>query len=84
MADQTPPPAPSEEASPSRDGVPVVDLSRVLHDLYQQAEQERTAAYALERLALARRRHADYLESLAQTLDGSVAAGVSPPALGEG
>ena len=68
---QTPPPAP-REVSPARvgDGVPVVDLTLMVRQLYVRAEQAREGAATAAALSRHLRIQADYLENLAATLDG--------------
>lgn len=80
----TPPPAPVEEAVAPAAGVPVVDLTLMVRQLYVRAEQAREGAVAAVSLAAGLRAEAEYLEALAATLDGSVAAGFSPPGIREG
>lgn len=52
-------------------GVPVVDLTLLVRQCYDDADHCRTAAHRLVQMAAAQRRRADFLEQLATTLDGS-------------
>lgn len=67
----TPPPAPGE-AGPARvgPGVPVVDLTLMVRNLYEQAETCRTSAMAADHTARMLRQQADYLDTLAGMLHG--------------
>lgn len=81
---ETPPPTPAGEADTPVSGVPVVDLGLLVRGLYEQAETCRQNAHDWTRLTRQELQRADYLEALAATLDGSVAAGVSLPGIREG
>lgn len=62
--------APVGEAGAPAVGIPVVDLTTLVRDLYTEADRCREDALALSRVIASQRRQADLLEALAGVLSG--------------
>lgn len=61
-----------QAATPAPEGVPIVDLTRLVDSLYTQADDCREHAATVDAVAASQRRQADLLESLAAVLSGGV------------